>query len=139
MLEEIEKAGDEIFDIFLNIFEKGRHTDPLGRVTSFQSCLIAMTSNLGGGNSGMPGFAENETREDSIGKVDRSAITGIFRAKFFNRLDQLVYFDPLNKEAIEENLILPLARWLSGELIPDKAIIAIKPIGDNVSFRTIRT
>ncbi len=137
----------------------------------------------------MLGFAENETREDSIGKVDRSAITGFFRPEFFNRLDQVAYFDPLNKEAIEEitrkeieevsrraglpekgidvdqklirdlaakgfdpvygarplqrtieeNLILPLARWLSGELIPDKARIAVKPDSDDVSFKAIRT
>jgi len=121
--------------------------------------------------------------------VDRSAITGFFRPEFFNQLDQVVYFDPLNKEAIEEitrkeieeisqrvgllekgidvdqklisdlaakgfdpvygarplqraieeNLILPLARWLSREDIPDKARITVKPDGDDVSFRAMRT
>jgi len=101
LLDEIEKASQEVFDVFLSIFEEGRLTDPLGRVTSFRSSLIVMTSNLGAGSSGAAGFATPEHRENAAGRVDRSAVTNFFRPEFFNRLDQVVYFEPLGREAIE--------------------------------------
>ncbi|NNE91704.1 MAG: ATP-dependent Clp protease ATP-binding subunit [Verrucomicrobiales bacterium] len=99
LLDEIEKASDEVFDVFLNVFEEGRLTDSLGRLTSFQSSLIVMTSNLGAGSSGNLGFSPGG--ETTVGEVDRSAVLNFFRPEFFNRIDQVVYFSPLNREAIE--------------------------------------
>lgn len=101
LLDEIEKASDEVFDIFLSVFEEGRLTDPLGRVTCFQSSLIVMTSNLGAGASGNIGFAGEAGKETSIGKVDPSAVTNFFRPEFFNRIDQTIFFDPLERKSIE--------------------------------------
>ncbi len=101
LLDEIEKASDEVFDVFLNVFEEGRLTDTLGRLTSFQSTLIVMTSNLGAGSSGNLGFNHNGS-DTSIGEVDRSAVMNFFRPEFFNRLDQVIYFSPLNRDAIEK-------------------------------------
>ena len=95
LLDEIEKASDEIFDIFLSIFEEGRLTDSLGRQTSFHSCLILMTSNLGAEGTKRIGYGS------SPGDVDREAIRKHFRPEFFNRLDDVVYFRPLDQSAIE--------------------------------------
>ncbi|MDF1815448.1 MAG: AAA family ATPase [Verrucomicrobiales bacterium] len=102
LLDEIEKAGDEVFDIFLSVFEEGRLTDPLGRVSSFQSSLIVMTSNLGSGASGNIGFSGEGKSETAVGKVDPAAVTNFFRPEFFNRIDQTIYFDPLERDSIFE-------------------------------------
>ena len=102
LLDEIEKASDEVFDVFLSVFEEGRLTDPFGRVTSFQSCLIVMTSNLGSGGSGNIGFAGEGKNETAVGEVDPSAVTNFFRPEFFNRIDQTIYFKPLARSAIVE-------------------------------------
>ena len=100
LLDEIEKASDEVFDIFLNVFEEGRLTDPLGRVTAFNSTLIVMTSNLGAGGSGTVGFSSDGAAE-SVAEVDRSAVLNLFRPEVFTRLDRIVYFRPLGRESIE--------------------------------------
>lgn len=102
LLDEIEKASDEIFDVFLSVFEEGRLTDPVGRITSFQSCLIIMTSNLGSGGSSQIGFEDEPEGEPSLGRVDLSAVHQFFRPEFFNRIDQTIVFHPLNRSAILE-------------------------------------
>jgi len=67
-----------------------------------------MTSNLGAGSSGNLGFKNATDSEDgsdaetSVGEVDQSAVMNFFRPEFFNRLDQVLYFRPLNREAIEK-------------------------------------
>lgn len=99
LLDEIENASDEVFDLFLNVFEEGRLTDSLGRLTSFQSSLIVMTSNLGAGSSGNLGFSNDG--ETAIGEVDRGAVMQFFPPEFFNRLDQVIYFSPLDRVAIQ--------------------------------------
>ncbi len=101
LLDEIEKASEEIFDIFLSVFEEGRLMDPLGRVTSFQSSLIVMTSNLGAGRSGNMGFTRSAD-STAGGAVDPGAVTAFFRPEFFNRIDQTVFFQPLPGDAIVE-------------------------------------
>lgn len=101
LLDEIEKASDEVFDIFLNLFEEGRLCDAMGRVTSFQSSLIIMTSNLGAGQSGVVGFHQGDPQSNPAGEIDRNAVTHFFRPEFFNRLDQVVWFRPLGLQAIK--------------------------------------
>ncbi len=97
LLDEIEKASPEVFDIFMNVFEEGRLTDIFGRVTYFQSTLIIMTSNLGSGGSGTVGF----TDPDKVaGPVDESIVKKFFRPEFFNRLDRVVPFSGLERDTI---------------------------------------
>ena len=99
LLDEIEKADSGVFDVFLNVFDEGRQTDTLGRITAFQSSLIVMTSNLGSGSSGTVGYGDpGETIE---GKTDPSVVLNFFRPEFFNRIDKVVYFNPLGKREIE--------------------------------------
>jgi ATP-dependent Clp protease ATP-binding subunit ClpC len=91
--DEIEKAGPEVFDILLGVCDEGRLTDHFGRTTTFRSCVIVMTSNLGSdrgslgfGRAGPPPFAD--------------AVRAFFRPEFFNRLDAVVSFRPLEPETI---------------------------------------
>ncbi|MEZ5325576.1 MAG: AAA family ATPase [Verrucomicrobiales bacterium] len=100
LLDEIEKASDEVFDVFLNVFEEGRLMDPLGRTTAFNSSLIILTSNLGSGASGSIGF--DKSSSSTRARTDPSAVLKFFRPEFFNRLDQVVYFDPLERTSIHE-------------------------------------
>lgn len=95
LLDEIEKAADDVFDLFLNVFEEGRLTDAFGRTTSFQSTVIIMTSNLGAEGARTMSF-----EPDDAG-TDPEAIKRFFRPEFFNRLDDVIHFRPLDQEAIE--------------------------------------
>jgi len=98
LLDEIEKAAEEVFDIFLNVFEEARLTDAFGRVTAFNSTIIIMTSNLGAKTSGMVGFGSGgdaEENEAAAARTDPSVARKFFRPEFFNRLDRAVTFEPL--------------------------------------------
>lgn len=94
LLDEIEKAAPEIFDVFLNVFDEGRLTDRLGRETLFRSAVIVMTSNLGASGSGGLGFGPQ-----SPPSYDDEAMR-FFRPEFFNRIDSVVAFAPLERDSI---------------------------------------
>lgn len=92
LLDEIEKAHAAVFDVLLSVFDEGRLTDVLGRVTTFRSAVIVMTSNLGADKLETVGF---ETR--GAPSYTREAMS-FFRPEFFNRLDAIVQFNPLSAE-----------------------------------------
>ena len=94
LLDEIEKASPEVFDILLSVLDEGRLTDRLGRVTSFRNSVILMTSNLGARVGSSLGFSE-DNRVDYPSVVRKS-----FRPEFFNRLDAVIAFSPLSREVI---------------------------------------
>ncbi|MFN0084539.1 MAG: AAA family ATPase [Blastocatellia bacterium] len=92
LLDEIEKADPSVFDLFLSVFDEGRLTDRLGRVSTFRSAVIIMTSNLGAENLENVGF-ENR----GAPSYPRAAMN-FFRPEFFNRIDAVVQFNSLSKE-----------------------------------------
>ena len=94
LLDEIEKASSEVFDILLSLLDEGRLTDRLGRVTSFRTSVVIMTSNLGSRQSTAVGFGDGQS-VDYATEVRRA-----FRPEFFNRLDAVVPFAPLDRAAI---------------------------------------
>src|SRR5262249_39099315 len=91
---EIEKADPEVFDVLLGVFDEGRLTDHFGRVTSFKSAVVIMTSNLGAGKEGAFGFG----RAPAV--PYESEALAFFRPEFFNRIDSVVTFQPLQEESI---------------------------------------
>ncbi len=91
LLDEIEKADPEVFDALLSVFDEGRLTDRYGRVTTFRSAVIIMTSNLGADKLEGVGFEAKDTPSYS-----REAMN-FFRPEFFNRIDAVVQFNPLSK------------------------------------------
>lgn len=99
LLDEVEKAAPDVFDTLMNVFDEGRLTDALGRTTWFRSTVIIMTSNLGASGSRVVGFSGEDAGAGHV--VDTQAITQFFRPEFFNRLDQVVSFDALNRPAVE--------------------------------------
>jgi len=92
LLDEIEKAAPEVFDVLLSVFDEGRLTDRFGRVTTFRSAVIVMTSNLGADKLEGVGFEPKDSPSYS-----REAMN-FFRPEFFNRIDAVVQFNPLSKE-----------------------------------------
>jgi len=94
LLDEIEKASSEVFDVLLGVCDEGRLTDPYGRTTTFCSSVIVMTSNLGAEQGEGFGFKADQKLpyEDTA--------RAFFRPEFFNRLDAVVTFRPLAAETI---------------------------------------
>jgi ATP-dependent Clp protease ATP-binding subunit ClpC len=95
LLDEIEKAAPEVFDVLLSVFDEGRLTDRYGRTTTFRSAVIIMTSNLGANKFGEMGFDKRSA--PSYAKESMS----FFRPEFFNRIDAIVRFDALDDEQIQ--------------------------------------
>lgn len=94
LLDEIEKAAPEIFDVLLGVFDEGRLTDPWGRLTIFKSAVIIMTSNLGSTAAGPFGLSKD------VSPAYETEASAFFRPEFFNRIDAVVTFDPLSPEII---------------------------------------
>jgi ATP-dependent Clp protease ATP-binding subunit ClpB len=98
LLDEVEKAHSEIFDILLQVLDDGRLTDSMGRTVSFKNSLIIMTSNLG---SGAIVDAVDQSEEEMRAKV-HEAIGGFFRPELINRIDEVVIFNRLDEDAIKK-------------------------------------
>jgi ATP-dependent Clp protease ATP-binding subunit ClpC len=92
LLDEIEKASAEVFDMLLGVLDEGRLTDRFGRTTIFRSAIVIMTSNLGGAKGKSIGF------EAGAEGLYEKAVQDFFRPEFFNRIDAVVSFRPLNEE-----------------------------------------
>ncbi|GHV16698.1 chaperone ClpB [Clostridia bacterium] len=96
LLDEIEKAHHDIFNILLQVLDEGRITDSQGRLISFENAVIVMTSNAGSTlKDGSYGF--NKTLESASKTKSDSALKEIFRPEFLNRVDEVITFNQLKK------------------------------------------
>lgn len=101
LLDEIEKAHTDIFNMLLQILDDGRLTDSQGRTVFFENSIIIMTSNAGSTDkTGNIGFGNNP-REEMSNKV-KGKLREIFRPEFLNRIDEIVVFDHLSKLELSE-------------------------------------
>ena len=107
LLDEIEKAHPDIFNLLLQVMDEGRLTDSNGRMVDFKNTIVIMTSNVGSREvqeygSGI-GFATAGKNADTDRKsVIEKAVKKAFPPEFINRVDEQVYFNSLDKEAIED-------------------------------------
>ena len=104
LLDEVEKADPEIFDILLQVLDDGRLTDGQGRTVDFRNTILILTSNLGSQFLVDEGLTDSEKR-DAVMSVVRSK----FRPEFLNRLDETVMFDALTRENLGEIVDLLVA------------------------------
>ncbi|MEZ7673392.1 ATP-dependent chaperone ClpB [Pauljensenia sp. 20925_1_27] len=104
LLDEVEKADPEIFDILLQVLDDGRLTDGQGRTVDFRNTILILTSNLGSQFLSDPDLT-SEGKRESVMSVVRSA----FRPEFLNRLDETVMFDALTRENLGEIVDLLVA------------------------------
>ena len=97
LLDEIEKAHPDVFNILLQVLDDGRLTDSQGNTVSFENTIIIMTSNAGSNlNNNSIGFGKSEIDKYKI----EERLKDVFRPEFLNRVDEIVGFNSLNKEQL---------------------------------------
>jgi len=102
LLDEVEKAHPDVFNVLLQVLDDGRLTDGQGRTVDFRNTVIVMTSNLG---SNVIQDMDSDDSAESYTKMKAAvmgAVQGHFRPEFINRLDEIVVFHPLQKSQIRE-------------------------------------
>jgi ATP-dependent Clp protease ATP-binding subunit ClpB len=104
LLDEVEKAHPEVFDILLQVLDDGRLTDGQGHTVDFRNTLLILTSNLGSHFLVDPTLDRDKKRESVLGVVRSS-----FKPEFLNRLDEIVVFDALTKDELTHIVDLQLA------------------------------
>jgi ATP-dependent Clp protease ATP-binding subunit ClpB len=112
LLDEIEKAHPDTFNILLQVLDEGRLTDNKGRVADFKNTIIIMTSNIG--SHIIQEKYETLENLESAGEAARVEVLGLLRKtirpEFLNRIDDIIMFTPLNKEDITEIVKLQLSQ-----------------------------
>lgn len=105
LLDEIEKAHPDVFDLFLQVFDEGRLTDAKGRRVDARNAIFIMTSNIGTGfYSREPvGFIEPGTENGrGIKEEITNKLRQVFRPEFLNRIDEIIFFHPLTLEDVKK-------------------------------------
>ncbi|MBD5301814.1 MAG: ATP-dependent Clp protease ATP-binding subunit [Bacteroides sp.] len=104
LLDEIEKAHPDVFNLLLQVMDEGRLTDSLGRKIDFKNTILIMTSNIGSRQlkefGGGVGFNTADVSKEQAHGVISKALHRAFAPEFLNRVDDIIMFDQLNKEAI---------------------------------------
>ena len=147
LLDEIEKAHNDVFNLLLQVMDEGRLTDSLGRKIDFKNTIIIMTSNVGtkqlkdfGSGIGFNTSNQGGEKEHSRGVITK-ALNKTFSPEFLNRIDDIITFDQLDKEAIYKIIDIELKGFyervqaLGYEfIITDKAKEYIATKGYDVQF-----
>ncbi|MFT6946077.1 MAG: ATP-dependent Clp protease ATP-binding subunit ClpC [Vicingaceae bacterium] len=115
LLDEIEKAHPDVYNLLLQVLDDGQVTDSLGRKISFKNTIIIMTSNIGarqlkdfGEGVGFSTAAKKENKDNYASGVIKSALKKAFAPEFLNRIDDIMIFNSLTKEHIHEIIDIEL-------------------------------
>ncbi len=118
LLDEIEKAHPEIFNVFLQMLDEGMLTDGHGRKINFKNCIILMTSNVGtkvvqdfGSGVGFSTSAKTERKDEEIKSLLEKELFKKFAPEFINRFDDIVYFKDLNQDDLLKIVDLELNKF----------------------------
>ncbi|MBR5898856.1 MAG: ATP-dependent Clp protease ATP-binding subunit [Muribaculaceae bacterium] len=116
LLDEIEKAHTDVFNLLLQVMDEGRLTDSLGRYVDFKNAIIIMTSNIGTRQlkdfgSGI-GFKTHEIDKEYTHGVLTKALNKTFAPEFLNRIDDIIMFDALDKESLSNIIDIELATFV---------------------------
>jgi ATP-dependent Clp protease ATP-binding subunit ClpC len=129
LLDEIEKADNEIFNIFLQVFDEGFLTDNTGQKVDFRNVIILLTSNVGAKeasiNSNVIGFNKDKIDvQNKMNGILEKELKKRFAPEFLNRLDNIVYFNSLNEESLKKIIKLEI----------EKSVKRFKDIGYNIIY-----
>jgi ATP-dependent Clp protease ATP-binding subunit ClpB len=119
LLDEIEKAHQDAFNLLLQLLDEGRLTDGQGRTVDFRNSVVIMTSNLGGFLFADPGSLAEERTEKVMAEVRAT-----FRPEFVNRVDEIIVFQPLGRDEIAQIVDIQV-RTLQRRLEGRKLVISI--------------
>lgn len=120
LLDELEKADKNILNVFLQVFEDGRLTDPRGRISDFTNTIIIATSNAGSEyiRENVGKIPQEKLKEDLINMLQEK---GIYSPEFLNRFDGVIVFNPLNPDQIKQVAQLMIKKINDG--LKDKKIL----------------
>ena len=118
LLDEVEKAHPDVFNVLLQVLDDGRITDSQGRTVDFRNTVIVMTSNIGSDH--ILDVAGDESQFDEMQERVLSALRGHFRPEFLNRVDDLIIFHPLSKDELRSIVAIQLKRLY--KLLADQKI-----------------
>lgn len=126
LLDEIEKADSEIYNLFLQLFDDGRLTDSSGQIINFKNVIVLMTSNIGAKKASefghKIGFLSNE--EDNKKSIIEKEMKSKFTPEFLNRIDKIVYFNNLSDNDLKKITKLEI----------NKFVERVNSIGYNVTY-----
>ncbi len=114
LLDEIEKAHAEVFNILLQVLDEGRLTDSQGSTIDFKNSVFIMTSNLAGQaildnqEKVLKNIEESNSLKIALEKAINESLSSIFRPEFLNRIDEVIKFEPLSKEQLQKIIILQI-------------------------------
>ena len=123
LLDEMEKAHPDVFNVLLQVLDDGRLTDGQGRVVSFKNTIIIMTSNVGSQFIAAANAAEDP---DQVQRQVNDALRQTFKPEFLNRIDDVVVFRPLGLDEIERIVDIQLAD-VRGRLARDRIELELTP------------
>ena len=116
LLDEVEKAHPDVFNVLLQVFDDGHLSDGLGRKVDFKNCLIIMTSNVGarklqefGTGVGFGTQSKNNAHDEIAEGVIQDSLKKAFSPEFLNRIDDVIVFKSLDKEDIKRIVDIPLS------------------------------
>jgi ATP-dependent Clp protease ATP-binding subunit ClpB len=121
LLDEVEKAHSEVFDVLLQVLDDGRLTDGQGRTVDFRNTILILTSNLGSQYIADPSLDEAATRDKVMGVVRAT-----FKPEFLNRLDDVILFDALTTAELTEIVDLQVRR-LAARLAARRLTLEVSP------------
>jgi len=130
LLDEIEKAHPDVFNVLLQILEDGRLTDGQGRTVDFRNAVIIMTSNVG--STAIFELAEKDFKKAR--ELAMAALREIFRPEFLNRIDDIVLFRPLGKDQIDRIVDMQI-RHLTEKLAERQLTLKLTPAARALLFR----
>ncbi len=121
LLDEVEKAHSEVFDILLQVLDDGRLTDGQGRTVDFRNTILILTSNLGSQFIADPALDEADKREKVM-----AVVRATFKPEFLNRLDEVIIFDALTTADLTEIVDLQVSR-LQARLTDRRLTLDVTP------------
>src|SRR5215469_13885157 len=121
LLDEVEKAHPEVFDILLQVLDDGRLTDGQGRTVDFRNTILILTSNLGSHFIADPTLSDTETTEQVM-----AVVRATFKPEFLNRLDDVIVFDALTMEELTRIVDLQVSR-LGARLSGRRLTLSVTP------------
>jgi ATP-dependent Clp protease ATP-binding subunit ClpB len=121
LLDEVEKAHLEVFDVLLQVLDDGRLTDGQGRTVDFRNTILILTSNLGSMYLIDPTL-DDDARRDAV----MSLVRATFKPEFLNRLDEVILFDPLGTDELTRIVDLQIAR-LQSRLADRRLTLSVTP------------
>ena len=110
LLDEIEKAHSDVFNVLLQVLDDGRLTDGHGRTVDFRNTVLIMTSNIGSQFLSENALARDEDSRRAITSRVMDAVRQHFRPEFLNRLDETIVFNPLGEQELRQVVGLQLSR-----------------------------